>query len=287
MQLFAYVGSEGGECHDERHQDLPLGTLERRELVHADHEGADGGVVREGLDVASHLLDELVQRLQLLLGGGLIGHEQFAVAAVEECPELLEEAVATVDTVGIPRLRLLYGTEEHLVHAQGVGTVLFYDHVGVDDVEHRLRHLLHSPSADVLAVFEDKLGIVVLGAPSLEGFDIEHIVGYDVHIHVDGCHVVVLLEVQRHEGVGILDAVYEVASALYHTLVDELLEGLVVLAITEVVEELVPETRVDEVTRSMLATTHVEVHVLPVLAHLVIHECLVVAGVHIAQVVGR
>ena len=104
---------------------------------------------------------------------------------------------------------------------------------------------------------------------------------------MDGSHVVVLLQVQRHEGVGILDTVYEVASALYHALVDELLEGFVVLAITEVVEELVPETRVDEVTRSMLATTHVEVHVLPVLAHLVIHECLVVAGVHIAQVVGR
>ena len=83
--------------------------------------------------------------------------------------------MAAVDAVGVPGLRLLHGTEEHLVEAQRVGTVFLDNHVGVDHVEHRLRHLLDGPAADVLAVFEHKLGVGVLGAPSLEGLDVEHV----------------------------------------------------------------------------------------------------------------
>ena len=36
------------------------------ELVHSNHEGRDSGVVRELLYVARHLLDEFVERLQVV-----------------------------------------------------------------------------------------------------------------------------------------------------------------------------------------------------------------------------
>ena len=55
----------------------------------------------------------------------------------------------------------------------------------------------------------------------------------------------------------LVDTVNEVASSLYHTLVDEYLEWLVGTRVTTVVEELIPESGIDQVTRSMLSTTDI------------------------------
>ena len=139
--------------------------------------------------------------------------------------------MATVNAVGVPRLALLYRAEEHLVETQGVGTVFFDNHVGIDNVEHRLRHLFDGPAALVLAVFENELSILVLRAPRLEGLNIEHISRNDVHIDMNGCCSVLVLQAYADKLTLvltlILNAIHEVGTALNHTLVHQFLERLV------------------------------------------------------------
>ena len=113
-QLFGDVGGEGSEEHC---QGLKYGTrmaLLLRKLVDADHEGGHGGVVAERLDVGRHLLDELVEALERVGRGSVVGHKPL-IALPEEAPEAAQEAVHTVDAVGVPRLALFERTEEHLV----------------------------------------------------------------------------------------------------------------------------------------------------------------------------
>ena len=191
-----------------------------------------------------------------------------------------------VDAVRVPRLGLLYGTEEHLVHAERVGTVFLDNHIRVHHVEHGLAHLLYRPSADVLAVFEDELCRVVFGTPCLEGFHVQHIVRYDVHVHVERGGVVLVFQVQRHKRIGVLDAVDEVAPSLNHALVHQLLEWLFHGGDVDVVQELVPEAGVNQVSGGMFGTSYIEVHVAPVFVHLLVNQCRVVARVHVAQVVS-
>ena len=102
---------------------------------------------------------------------------------------------------------------------------------------------------------------------------------------MDLSSIVLVLKTIRHESIGIDDTIYEVRASLDHTLVDELLEWLLLAYISEVEEELVPETRVDEVTCSMLGTTDIEVHVSPVLVCLAAYKGLVVVRIHIAEIV--
>ena len=200
--------------------------------------------------------------------------------------------MAAVDAVGVPRFALLHGTEEHLIQAQGVGAVTLHDHVGVHDVEHRLRHLFHSSVADILAVLQYKLGVLILGTPFLERLDVEHVGRHDVHVDVDGGGVILVLETEAHEHgclrvVVVVYAEHEVASSLDHALVDEFLERLLLAAHAEVEEHLVPEARIDKVACGVLAATDIEVYVLPVFVGSFRHQCRVVVGVHVAQIVGR
>ena len=108
--------------------------------------------------------------------------------------ELLQEAVATVNAVGVPRLAGLHRAEEHLVEAERVGAILAYDVVGIDHVEHRLRHFLNGPATDILAVLEDKLGVLQFGTPGAEGVEVEDVGVDDVHVDVDRCGVVLVLQ---------------------------------------------------------------------------------------------
>lgn len=84
-----------------------------------------------------------------------------------------------------------------------------------------------------------------------------------------------------------VDTVDEVASALYHTLVDKLLERLLLTAYIVVVQELIPETAVDKVTGGMLSTAYIQVDMTPVFVGILADELLVVMRVHIAEVVSR
>ena len=81
------------------------------QFANTNHESGDGGVVRELLNVASNLLDELMDTLQRILGGRLVSHKPVvatlllaAAGGIEQCPKFLQEAVATVDAVGVPWL---------------------------------------------------------------------------------------------------------------------------------------------------------------------------------------
>ena len=96
-----------------------------------------------------------MQRLQFFGSGRLL----FSGHTVEQVPELLQETVAAVDTIGIPRLRLLHRTKEHFIQTERVGTVFLDNHVGIHHVEHRFRHLLDGPAAFVLGVGCRVLGV--------------------------------------------------------------------------------------------------------------------------------
>ena len=225
--------------------------------------------------------------LQFFLRAFWIVAAKLAVLVESEHPKLLQEAMATVDTVRVPRLACLHRTEEHFVETKGVGTETLHNHIWIHHIEHRLRHLLNCPTANVLAVFENELSRFVLRTPSLECLHVEHIVLHDVHIHMDWSDVIFLAEIVADEGVRVLDAIHKVRATLNHALVDELLEWFFLAAIAVVVEHLVPETAVDEVTCGMLRTSHVEVNMLPISICLLAHESRLVVRVHIAEVVSR
>ena len=104
---------------------------------------------------------------------------------------------------------------------------------------------------------------------------------------MNGCHVILVLKVERDKLVGVFDAVNEVTATLNHTLVNEFAERLRLAHITVIIEELVPETAVNQVTSGMLGTTHIEVHLTPILISLVRNKGLIVMRIHIAQVIGR
>ena len=286
-KFFCNVRAEWSQQHNKVLQHFLARALHLVQLVQANHEGRDRGVIREVLNVLRNFLDELVDGLQLFLRAFWVVATQFAFLVESEHPQFLQEAVATVDSVGVPRLACLHRTEEHFIKTKGVGTETLHNHIWVHHVEHGFRHLLNGPATNVLAIFEDELCRLIFWSPSLECLHVEHIVLHDVHIHVDRCHVIFLAEVVAHKGVRVLDAIHKIRTTLNHTLVDELLEWFFLAAVAVVVKHFVPETAVDEVSRCMFRTTHIEVNVLPVSICLLAHEGCLVVRVHVAEVVSR
>ena len=141
-----------------------------------------------------------MQALEAILRWLVVVDKNLALCSAEvESPKLLQEAVATIDTVSIPWLRLFYRTEEHFVKTQGVGTIFLYYHVRVYNVEHRLRHLLYCPSANILTIFENELCVVVFRTPSLESLCIKDIVLHDVHVYVDRSSIILVFQAKRYE----------------------------------------------------------------------------------------
>ena len=109
----------------------------------------------------------------------------------------------------------------------------------------------------------------------------------NVYIHMNGRHVILVFEIERYKFVGVLDAVNKVTAALNHTLIDQFAERLCLTNITIVIEEFIPKTAVNQVTGSMLGTTHIEIHLTPVLIGFMRYKFLIVVGIHVAQVIGR
>ena len=98
--------------------------------------------------------------------------------------------------------------------------------------------------------------------------------------------LILVFQSDGNELVRTYDTVYEVRTALDHTLVDKLLERLVLTYIAQVIEELVPETGVNQMARSMLCTTDIEIDIPPVFVSLAAHELLIVMRVHVSQIVS-
>ena len=84
-----------------------------------------------------------------------------------------------------------------------VGTVFLYYHVGIDNVEHRLRHLLYCPTTDILAVLEDELCILIFRTPCLESIYVENVCRNDVNVYVDRSNVIVLLQTCTYKDGGL------------------------------------------------------------------------------------
>ena len=247
-EFFGDVWSKRSDEYDELLEDSLAAALLLGELIDGDHECRDGSVVGELLDVARHLLDELVERLEV------VGRWSSVSWVLIEVPELLEEAEGSIDTCGVPRLRLLDRAEEHLIKTQRVGAVTLADVVGIDHIVFRLRHLLNGGSSDELAVsIADYLHILELGSPLVELFDIHFQTIDEVHVHMYGIAFTIFSsDVSADILLGALQTQGKTAAALNHTLVDELLERFLTLHYAPVLEELVPETAVDEVTCSVL-----------------------------------
>ena len=108
---------------------------------------------------------------------------------------------------------------------------------------------------------------------------------HNVHIHMYFRGIVLVLESGRHECIGADNPVHEVGTALYHALVYQLAEWLVLAYIPEVVEELVPEAGVNEMAGGVFRSADIQVYAAPVFISLARHKGLVVVGVHIAEIV--
>ena len=211
--------SKGSEGNNKLVQDFFLTAFQWEQFIDTNHESTDTCVIRELFNISCNFLNEFMQGFQFFFSGRFIRYQIVVVTVVEQWPELLDETVYTVDTVRIPGFWLFYRTQEHFVHTKCVGTIFFYDHIGIDHIEHRFTHLFDCPTTDIFAIFQDKLSRGVFWSPCFECFDIQNIIGYDIYIHMEWGSVIIVFQVQRNKRIGIFDAVYKITSSLNHTLI--------------------------------------------------------------------
>ena len=82
--------------YDKRRKHCRLIALECCEFVDSNHKGTDGCIERECLDILLLLADELMQNFEFLAGRLLI-FDNPAISIIEQTPELLQEAINTVN----------------------------------------------------------------------------------------------------------------------------------------------------------------------------------------------
>src|SRR4029079_6955941 len=66
----------------------------------------------------------------------------FALLINEESPNAAQETIDALHTLGAPWLYHFEWSHEHFVKAEGVGSVLVQNIIGVDHIPARFRHLL-------------------------------------------------------------------------------------------------------------------------------------------------
>ena len=192
----------------------------------------------------------------------------------------------SVYSLGIPRFTHLHRAQEHLIKTEGVCAVIVADIIRINNVEHRFAHLFNGPSADVLAVLQNEFCAFIFRSPLLKGLNIQAVISYKVNVHVYLCGLVIIFEIERYKGICVLYPVYEVGASLNHSLVYQFLERLVLTYVTQIIEELVPESGVDEVACSVLCSTNIEIYISPVIICLFAYQSGVVVRIHIPQIVG-
>ncbi len=160
-------------------------------FVDKDHQGRDGSVEPEVVEVVGDLLDAGVEGARLLAsrfevadgGGQLDAVEEFRAAVGfggqglfefefaffvdEEPPGAAEESVNAFDAFGAPGFHHFERAHEHFVQAEGVGTVVLQDFVGIDNVLAGLGHFL--------AVFAEDEALVDEAAEGLRGGDVAEV----------------------------------------------------------------------------------------------------------------
>ena len=210
--------------------------LERRAAGHRllgqvvgelDQLGRRGVVAQRGV-VVGHPCDRAVQKPQRGIVEFVVrGHRGAAVLGDHQPPHPLKETVCSDDIFGRPRPRRLERTHRHLVDAQRVGAVVVADLVGRDRVLQAL--------ADLAELLLD-LDLTVGSRPE------EAAVPFDDlgRGHVGATRV----------GVG---------ERLDVTLVDQTPVGLARTDVAQIVKDLVPEPRIQQVQHRVLDTAHVQV----------------------------
>ena len=223
-------------------------------MVDVDHHLRDARVEVERLDVFAEFANRLVHER---FGFGVAGDvadvvlEDVFVLRDDEAPAFGEESVDALDALGIPRFDLVEGAHEHFVESQGVGAEVADDVVGVDDVFERFRH------------FSGNLGelFACLFAEVFAVFGDDLVVGHEC-------------------AAGVF-----VRQAEDHALVEELFERLFRVDEPDIVEDFVPESRVEQVQDGVFGAPDVEIDGHPVFFVGCAKWSRVVVGVDVAQVI--
>ena len=71
-----------------------------------------------------------------------------------------------------------------------------------------------------------------------------------------------------------------------HTLVDQLAERLILTNISQIEQELVPETGINEVASGVLGATNVEINIPPICVHILVNQGVIIVGIHVAEIIG-
>ena len=207
-----------------------------------------------------------MELLEVILAQGGVGSGQLAGVLVDgQAPQALQESLGAYDILGSPRARRIQRTHGHLINAQGIGTEVAANIVRSNGILQGLTHLA------VLLI--DLFAVVVELAVLFLYFS-------GRHVHAAGIRV----------GIG-LDIALVVQAAV----------GLLGANKAQVKEHLVPEAGVEQMQHRVLDAANVEVHAArvlramllrtragPVALVLDIAECLIIAGIDIAQLVpGR
>ena len=263
-----------GERREQQREALRGGPRQRglrADVAGEDHQLRDGRVEAHGLQVVGYALDGAGRESRLALGALALGQGRRGLACItlrdEEPVGPLQEAVETGDRLVGPGCALLERPHEHLVEAQRVRApardhVVRVHHVAAA-LRHLLRDLLERERLDVEVV-----GLVVQPAdvlaldparPELDArLPVAHRLLHELHLGA-GIRPDVRLRI-----VGEVVVVVPVAVAEDHPGIEKLLEGLLRVHEPQVVEDLVPEARVEKVEHGVLGAAHVEVHRHPV-----------------------
>ena len=103
---------------------------------------------------------------------------------------------------------------------------------------------------------------------------------------MDRSDVILIFQIQRNECIGIFDTIYKIAASLNHALIYQFQERFFYSGNVYIMQEFIPETRVNQVSGSMFGTTYVKIYVLPVLVYFRVDQCFVVTWIHITEIVS-
>ena len=235
-----------------------------RDVAREHHQLRDRGVEAHAVEVLRDAVDGLGDEPLLVLAAVAVAQRlKVAVVVDDEAPGPVEEAAHAADAVGRPGCVLVERPDEHLVEAHRVRAELVDHVVGVHDVAAALRHLLddllehEAVDRRVMRRAVGALAHLVERNPA--ALHLVATVARDEALAVR-LHLFVGIDVRLCGGV-VRQVVVEVAIAVAedHSLVDQLVKGLLRVHDADVVEHLVPEARVEQVEDRVLNAAHVDV----------------------------
>mmetsp|Transcript_31925 Transcript_31925/g.93823 ORF Transcript_31925/g.93823 Transcript_31925/m.93823 type:complete len:419 (-) Transcript_31925:1231-2487(-) len=114
-------------------------------MIHVNHESGYGSIEGHGIDVFRHLFHGLVHNLGRFFVhiGALIFR-----SILDDVVKLVLEAYNSGHLFRLPWLNSLERSHEHLIHAQGVATLIVDNVIGIDNVAAALGHLLAIAAED-------------------------------------------------------------------------------------------------------------------------------------------